>query len=102
MSEHRDEPLPLYLVRHRGPLAVNDNEAIASRRIAGYEGGPLVETLVETTTQRAESLARMVNVLSIHPAPSGRFVGDEGHVVVVHPGGAWHREPAGDGAGANA
>ena len=102
MTAHHDEPLPLFLVTHRGPLAVNDNELIASRRSAGHEGDPLVETLVETTLNRAESLARIVNVLAIHPAPSGRFVGDEGHVVVVHPDGAWHREPAGGGTGTSA
>ena len=102
MTAHHDEPLPLFLVTHRGPLAVNDNELITSRRIAGHDGGPLVETLVETTLNRAESLTRIVNVLSVHPAPSGRFVGDEGHVVVVHPDGAWHREPAGDGDGTSA
>ncbi|MDP9372689.1 MAG: hypothetical protein M3Q65_09605 [Chloroflexota bacterium] len=93
MATHR-EPLPLYLVTHRGPLAVNDNEPVASRRIVDREAGPLLETLVEATWHQAESIARIVNVLTIHPAPAGRFVDDDGGAVVIAPDGAWHREEA--------
>ena len=102
MSTHHDEPLPLFLVTHRGPLAVEDNELIASRRVADHEAGPLIESLVETTHLRGASLVRIVNVLSIHPASPGRFVGDDGHAVFVHPNGAWHREKAGEAGGASA
>ncbi len=87
----REEPLPLYLVTHRGELAVNDNEPVAWRRTADHEAGPLVETLVEATQHQAESIARIVNVLSIYPAPAGRFEGDDGQVVTVAPDGSWHR-----------
>lgn len=94
MDTHQDELLPLYLVTHRGPLAVNDNEPVMSRRAAGSDVGPLVETLVEATPHQAESIARIVNVLSIYPAPPGRFVSDDGRAVVVHDDGRWHLEEA--------
>ncbi len=96
----RGEPLPLYLVTHRGPLAVNDNEPVASRRTTDREAGPLIETLVEATRHQAESIARIVNVLTIHPAPPGRFVDDDGQVIVIEPDGAWRREEAGAGGDA--
>lgn len=93
----RAEPLPLFLVTHRGDLAVEDNESVASRKAGDHDAGPLLETLVETTHHRAESIARIVNVLSIYPAPAGRFVGDDGRVVVVADDGAWHREAGSEG-----
>jgi hypothetical protein len=45
----RNEPLPLYLVTHRGDLAVNANELIASRAVHGRSEGAVAETLVEMT-----------------------------------------------------
>lgn len=88
----REESQPLYLVTHRGELAVNDNEPVASRRTADREAGPLLETLVEATHHQAETIARIVNVLSIAPAPAGRFVGDDGQAVTIAPDGSWRRE----------
>lgn len=100
------EPLPLFLVTHDGPLAINDNEPVASRRAAGREWGALTETLVEATVHQAESIARIVNVLEIVRAPAGEFAGDDGVTVVVAGDGSWHRPvqrddrptPPGDGA----
>jgi hypothetical protein len=90
----RNEPLPLYLVTHRGDLAVNDNELIASRSVHGRPEGQVAETLVEMTHHQAELLGRMVNVLGIAPAPSGDFEADDGTIVHVADDGAWHRPHA--------
>lgn len=90
----RNEPLPLYLVTHRGDLAVNANELIASRAIRDREAGPLVESLVEMTHHQAESLGRMVNVLEVAPAPAGDFAADGGVIVHVGDDGSWHRPHA--------
>lgn len=86
----RSEPLPLYLVTHRGTLAVNDNEIIASRGVRDHEAGPLIETLVEMTHHQAERLGLMVTVLSVVPAPAGDFRADGGTVVHVAEDGSWH------------
>lgn len=91
----RNEPLPLYLVTHRGDLAVNENELIASRAIHGRPEGRVSETLVEMTHHQAEHLGRMVNVLGVAPAPPGDFRADDGKVVHVAADGAWHRPHAG-------
>ena len=91
----RNEPLPLYLVTHRGELAVNDNELIASRAIRDREAGPLVESVVEMTHHQAELLRRMVNVMEITLAPSGDFRADSGTIVHVNDDGSWHRPHAG-------
>lgn len=87
---HKSEPLPLYLVTHRGQLAVNTNELIASRSVTDRTAGPLVETLVEMTRHQAERLGQMVNVLSVAPAPTGDFRADGGVVVHVAADGSWH------------
>jgi hypothetical protein len=81
----------LYLVTHRGDLAVNANELIASRAVGGRPEGPVAETLVEMTHHQAEHLGRMVNVLGIAPAPPGDFHADDGKVVHVGDDGSWHR-----------
>jgi hypothetical protein len=86
----RSEPLPLYLVTHRGDLAVNANEVIATRRVADHSAGPLVETLVVMTHHQAERLGLMVNVLSVAPAPAGDFHGDHDTTVHVAEDGSWH------------
>ncbi len=86
----KSEPLPLYLVSHRGELAVNTNELIASRGITDHEAGPLFETLVEMPHHRAEHLGRIVNVLAVTVAPAGDFHGDDGTVVHVAEDGSWH------------
>lgn len=86
----KPEPLPLYLVRHSGELAVNSNETITSRRVTDREFGPLVETLVEMTHHQAERLGRMVNVRAVRPAPAGDFQGEDGTIVHVAEDGAWH------------
>jgi hypothetical protein len=87
----RVEPLPLYLVTHRGELAVNENELIASRTIRDRPEGPVAETLVEMTHHQAEMLGRMVNVLGVTPAPPGDFHADGGTVVHIGDDGSWHR-----------
>jgi hypothetical protein len=86
----KSEPLPLYLVRHVGELAVNSNETITSRRVSDRELGPVVETLVEMTHHQAAILGRMVNVRGVVPAPAGDFQGDDGTVIHVAADGAWH------------
>ena len=86
----KSEPLPLYLVRHVGELAVNSNETITSRRVNDREFGPIVETLVEMTHHQAERLGRMVSVRAVAPAPPGDFQGDDGTVIHVADDGAWH------------
>ena len=86
----KPEPLPLYLVTHRGDLAVNTNEVIASRNVADHSAGPLVETLVEMTHHQAERLGRMVNVLAVTPAPAGDFRATDGTVIHVADDGSWH------------
>ena len=86
----KSEPLPLFLVTHRGALAVNDNESIATRRATSDQTGQLFETLVEMTHHQAERLERMVNVLNVVPAPAGDFRGDSGIVIHVADDGAWH------------
>jgi hypothetical protein len=90
-DETEHEPLPLYLVTHDGPLAVNDNEPIASRHAAIPEPGDWFETLIEATPHQAEAIAHIVNVLEITVALPGRFVGDDGTVIEVAPNGTWHR-----------
>ncbi len=90
----RNEPLPLYLVTHRGDLAVNDNELIASRAIRDREAGPLVESVVEMTQHQADLLRRMVNVMEIALAGPGDFQADSGLVVHVNEDGSWHRPHA--------
>ena len=90
----RNEPLPLYLVTHRGDLAVNANEVVASRAVQGRAEGPVAETLLERTHHQAEHLGRMVNVLGVAPAPAGDFRADDGTVVHVADDGAWHRPHA--------
>ncbi len=86
----KSEPLPLYLVTHRGALAVNDNETIASRPAAGGSAGEMFETLLEMTHHQAERLGQMVNVLSVAPAPAGDFRGDNAITIHVAEDGAWH------------
>lgn len=86
----KPEPLPLYLVTHRGDLAVNTNEVIASRGIADHSAGPVAETLVEMTQHQAERLGRMVNVLSVTTAPAGDFRAADGTVIHVADDGSWH------------
>ncbi len=86
----KSEPLPLFLVTHRGALAVNDNEAIVTRRAAGDQMGQVFETLVEMTHHQAERLGQMVNVLNVAPAPAGDFRGDGDTVIHVAADGAWH------------
>ena len=86
----KSEPLPLYLVRHIGDLAVNTNEAITARRVNDRELGPVVETLVEMTHHQAERLGRMVNVRGVAPAPTGDFHGDDGTTIHIAADGAWH------------
>jgi hypothetical protein len=90
MRVEKSEPLPLYLVTHRGDLAVNSNELIASRRAANDTAGQSFETLVEMTRHQAERLGQMVNVLSVAPAPAGDFHGEGGIVIHVAEDGAWH------------
>jgi hypothetical protein len=90
MTQHQ-EPLPLFLVTHRGALAVNDYDLIASRVIADHSAGPVVETLVELTPHQAQHLTQMVNVLGIIPAPAGDFLADDATVVRVAADGSWHR-----------
>ena len=92
----RNEPLPLYLVTHRGELAVNDNELIASRAIRDHAAGPLVESLVEMTHHQAQLLGRMVNVLEVTPAPAGDFAADGGAIVHIADDGSWHRPHDGE------
>ena len=87
----RVEPLPLYLVTHRGELAVNENELIASRAIRGRPEGAVVESLVEMTHHQAELLGRMVNVVGVAPAPPGDFHADGGAIIHVGDDGSWHR-----------
>ena len=86
----KSEPLPLFLVTHRGALAVNDNEVIATRRAASDQMGQVFETLVEMTHHQAERLGQMVNVLNVVPAPAGDFRGDSDTVIHVAEDGAWH------------
>jgi hypothetical protein len=86
----KPEPLPLYLVTHRGTLAVNDNEVIASRHAANDTAGQFFETLVEMTAHQAERLGQMVNVLAVAPAPAGDFRGDGEIVIHVADDGSWH------------
>lgn len=83
--------MPLYLVRHRGELAVNDNEPVASHT-TNDRVEPLRETLIEATLHQAERTAGMPNVVSIEVAPEGRFIDDGGGAVTVAPDGTWHRE----------
>lgn len=85
--------MPLYLVRHRGQLAVNDNEPIAAHATDDHVE-PLTETLIEATLHQAERTAGMPNVVSIEPAPPGRFADDNGGAVIVAADGAWRREGA--------
>ncbi len=86
----KPEPLPLYLVTHRGTLAVNANELIASRRAANNAAGQFLETLIEMTGHQAERLGQMVNVISVAPAPAGEFRGDGGIVIHIADDGSWH------------
>ncbi len=86
----KPEPLPLYLVTHRGDLAVNANELIASRRAPNDTAGQLFETLVEMTDHQAERLGQMVNVISVSRAAGGDFHGDGGVVIHVADDGSWH------------
>lgn len=86
----KSEPLPLYLVTHRGALAVNANELIATRAITDREAGPLAETLIEVPQHRVEHLTQMVNILAVVPAPAGDFRADDGTVVHVADDGSWH------------
>lgn len=89
--------MPLYLVRHRGALAVNDNEPVASHATNDHVE-PLLETLIEATQHQAERTAGMPNVVSIEVAAPGRFADDQRGAVVVTPDGEWHREaPGGEG-----
>ena len=87
----RNEPLPLFLVTHRGGLAVNANELVATRSIRDPEAGSLAETLVELTRHQVEMLRRMVNVMAITAAPAGDFRADDGTIVHVGDDGSWHR-----------
>ena len=75
---------------HRGDLAVNTNELIATRRATGDAAGQSFETLVEMTDHQAERLGQMVNVLSVARASSGEFHGDGGIVIHVAEDGSWH------------
>lgn len=90
MTMEKSEPLPLFLVTHRGTLAVNTNESIATRRAASDQTGQLFETLVEMTHHQAERLGQMVNVLNVVPAPAGDFRGDGDTIIHVAADGAWH------------
>jgi hypothetical protein len=90
----RNEPLPLYVVTHRGDLAVNKNEIIASRSVHGRPEGRVAETLLEMTHHQAEHLGRMVNVLGVALAPPGDFRADDGTIVHVAAAGSWHRPHA--------
>ena len=90
----KNEPLPLYLVTHRGELAINANELIGSRAIRDREAGPLVESVVEMTHHQADLLRRMVNVMEIALAGPGEFHADNGTIVHVNDDGSWHRPHA--------
>ena len=82
--------MPLYLIRHRGILAI-DQDPIATHA-AHDPVEPLHESLVEAPLHQAERIAGMPNGVSIFPAPAGDFADDAGGHVVVAEGGEWRRE----------
>lgn len=49
------------------------------------------EMLVEATPEEAERIRRLEQVVHIDVAPTGLYVGDRRGVVVIEPGGSWHR-----------